>query len=198
VTDRVLPPPPVPSSTALLRKSSTESDFWAGLFLDLCVRVEWLGQALDAVPKEEASAASLVRLRSYAHALEELRHALARVQAHRADPLLKPLFSLEGTLANYLSRLYGWCEEIGTDFERMAVALRRRQPTSIVFSHHAVNTSYATFEALVVSMRHANEVARELHGNADQVVWRAFDERLEELIWATEWVHMTLARRPGE
>jgi hypothetical protein len=195
--DRVLPRPPSPSSAALLRKPSTESDFWAGLFLDLSLRVEWLGQALDAVPKQDASAASLVRLRSYAHAVEELQNALGHVQAHRKDLRLKPLFSLEGPLAGFLSRLYGWCEEIGNDFERMAVALRRREPTSIVFSHHAVNGWFAHFNELIEAMRHATEVARELHAGEDRE-WRDFDEHVEELIWATEWVHMTLARRPGE
>lgn len=195
--DRVLPPPPPPSSRPS-HKPSRETDFWAGLFLDLSVRVEWLGQALDAVPKEDASAPALVRLRSYARALQELHAALERVQAHRADPHLKPLFSLEGALAGFLSRLYGWCEEVGNDFERMAVALRRREPTSIVFSHHAVNGSYAQFNELVASMRHTNDIARELHGLDDVKRWRAFDESLEELIWATEWVHMSLARRPGD
>jgi hypothetical protein len=176
---------------------STESDFWASLFVDLCVRVEWLEQALDAVPKDDASAASLVRMRSYAHALHELHLAVERAQAHRADPRLKPLFSLEGPLAGYLSRLYGWCEEIGNDFERMAVALRRRQPTSIVFSHKAVNDSYAHFEELVSAMRRQYDIAHALHAGADDHAWRTFDERLEELIWSTEWVHMTLARPPG-
>lgn len=195
--DRVLPAPPPPSSRPA-RTSSRESDFWAGLFLDLSVRVEWLGQALDAVPKEDASAPAIVRLRAYARALQELHAALERVQAHRSDPYLKPLFSLEGALAGFLSRLYGWCEEIGDDFERMAVALRRREPTSTVFSHHAVNGSYVQFSALIAAMRHANDIARELHGLEDVQGWRAFDECLEELIWATEWVHMTLARRPGD
>ncbi len=179
-------------------KPSSETDFWAGLFVDLTVRVEWLEQALEAVPKDDASAASLVRMRSYAKALHELRVALERVQAHRADPRVKPLFSLEGSLANYLSRLSGWCEEIGNDFERMAGAMRRREPISIVFSHSSVNDSYASFDALVAAMRAQYEIARDLHAGEDRIAWRAFDERLEELIWACEWVHMTLARAPGE
>lgn len=162
------------------------------------MRVEWLGQALDAVPKEDASAAALVRLRGYARALADLAHAIERVQAHRADPLLKPLFSLEGPLAGYLSRLYGWCDEIGTDFERMAVALRRRQPTSMVFSHKAVNASYAQFDELTAVLRHTNDVARDLHGAKNPSEWRMFEEHLEELIWAGDWVHMALARRPGD
>jgi alpha-L-fucosidase len=200
MADRILPLPPAPrpSEGGFQRKPSAEADFWAGLFLELSVRVEWLGQALDAVPREDAAASALVRLRTYARALEELHQALHRVQAHRADPHLKPLFALDGPLAAYLSRLYGWCEGIGNDFERMAVALRRRQPTSVVFSHQAVNSSYAQFEALVSAMRRANEVAHEKHGVKDQEAWRAFEERLEELIWATEWVHMTLARAPGD
>jgi len=182
----------------MLRIPSTESDFWAGLFLDLRVRVEWLGQSLEAVPREDASAAALVRLRSYARGLEDLQHALAQVQAHRADPHLKALFSLEGPLAGYLSRLYAWCEAIGDDFERMAVALRRRQPTSVVFSHRAVNDSYAQFATLIAAMRAANDAARERRGAAPDPHWLAFEERVEELIWATEWIHMTLARRPGD
>jgi hypothetical protein len=196
--ERITPPLPASSATAALtRKPSTESDFWAGLFLDLCVRVEWLGQALDAVPKADASMEAVVRLRSYARAVSELLQALENVQEHRRKPHLKPLFSLEGSLAGYLSRLYAWCEEIGNDFERMAVALRRRQATTIVFSHRDVNTSYSHFHELIAAMRRANEIARELHGGEDPEAWRALDEHLEELIWATEWLHMTLARPPG-
>ncbi len=175
-----------------MRKVSTESDFWADLFLDLGVRVEWLSQALDAVPKEDASAASVVRLHSYARALTELQASLERVQKQRADPELKPLFALDGPLAGYLSRLYAWCEEIGNDFERMARALRRHEPTSIVFSHRTVDQSYAHFDALMTKMRLADG------SGIDPQKWRAFSEHLEELMWATEWVHLALVRRPGE
>jgi hypothetical protein len=195
MTERILPPPPPPSNPP--RKPSAETDFWAGLFLDLTVRVEWLEQALDAVPREDASAEALVRLRAYSRALAELHKSLESVHRHRAEPSLKPLFVLDGPLAGFLSRLYGWCEEIGNDFERMAVALRNRQPTSIVFSHKAVNKSYADFDKLMAAMRQANDKARERRMVKDRDGWRMFEERLEELIWATEWVHMTLARAPG-
>lgn len=191
--------PPRPKSISQMpRMPSVETDFWAALFLDLSVRVEWLEQAIDAVPKEDASASALVRLKSYQRALHDLRESLSRVQSHRPDPHLKPLFALEGPLAGFLSRLYAWCDEIGDDFERMAVALRRREPTSIVFSHRAVNDSYARFNTIIDAMRKANDVAHEKHGTKDKEAWRAFDEHLEELIWSTEWVHMTLARGPGD
>lgn len=188
-SDHALPAFPRASSA-----TSAESDFWAGLFLDLSVRVEWLGQALDALPKEDVSAAAVGRLRNYAHALSELHASLERVQKHRATPQLKPLFVLDGPLAGYLSRLYAWCEEIGNDFERMAAALRRREPTSIVFSHGKVNKSYAHFEALTEAVRRAHDSAQASEPEA----WRSFSENLEELFWATEWVHLALARRPGE
>jgi hypothetical protein len=196
MTERTVPRPPQSSSKAL-RFASTESDFWAGLFLDLTLSVEWLGQALDAVPTGDASAAALVRLRSYARALEELHRALGHVQAHRPDLQFKPLFTLEGPLAGYLSRLYAWCDEIGKDFERMAAALRRREPTSIVFSHRAVNESYAQFTALIEAMRKGLDDARPTRIEKDAAAWRSFEEHVEELIWATEWLHMTLARAPG-
>jgi hypothetical protein len=184
------PPPSRPSRPT--RTISAETDFWAGLFVDLTVSIEWLGQALDAIPKDDTSAEAVVRLRAYSRALEELRPALARVQAQRADPELKSLFDLGGPLAGFLSRLYAWCGEIGDDFERMAVALRRSEPTHIVFSHKAVNESYAQFDALFGAIRRAHEATPVAGGN------QAFDERLEELIWATEWVHLALARSPGE
>ena len=193
--DRILPLPPPPSSRG--RIPSGEADFWAGLFVDLSVRVEWLTQALDAVPREDASASALVRMRSYERALKELEGAVGRVQGHRKTAQLKPLFSLDGPLAGLLSRLYGWCEEIGSDFESMAVAMRRKLPTSTVFSHRTVNTSYAHFEKLFAAVRAATGAARDREVG-DSAAWRAFDESLEELIWATEWVHMTLARRPGD
>jgi hypothetical protein len=196
MTERNFPRRPQSSSKAL-RIPSTESDFWAGLFLDLGLTVEWLGQALDAVPTGDASATALVRLRSYARALQELHQSLGRVQAHRPDPQFKPVFVLDGPLAAYLSRLYAWCDEIGNDFERMAGALRRREPTSVVFSHRAVNDSYAQFTALIEAMRKGLERAHPAHGEKDPGAWRAFEEHVEELIWATEWLHMTLARAPG-
>ena len=196
MSERIIPRPPQSSSKAL-RIASTEADFWAGLFVDLSVSVEWLGQALDAVPTGDASAAALVRLRSYARALEELRHAIGHVQGHRPDMEFKPLFSLDGPLAGYLSRLYAWCAEIGDDFERMAGALRRREPTSIVFSHRAVNASYAQFTTLIEAMRKGLDAARPTATAKDAAAWRSFEEHVEELIWATEWLHMTLARAPG-
>jgi hypothetical protein len=200
MSERVLPEPPPPSSSALGGRGriSAETDFWAGLFLDLSLRVEWLGQALDAVPKEDASAAAHVRMRSYARAFGELHQAIARVQAHRSEPALKPLFALDGPLAGYLSRLYGWCATIGDDFERMAVALRGHQPTSIVFSHHAVNASFAEFTRWTEAMRRHVAQGRASQAPGEEATWRAFEEHLEEVIWSTEWVHMTIARPPGE
>ncbi len=193
--DRIIPPPPPSSRRGPL---SDEADFWAGLFVDLSVRIEWLTQSLDAIPKEGASAGAVVRLRTYARALHELQVALERVHAHRKNPQLKPLFSLDGPLAGLLSRLYGWCEQIGDDFERMAISMRRKLPTSTVFSHKVVNSSYAHFEGLFAAVRRAAGEATGERSAVDPTACRSLDESVEELIWATEWVHMTLARGPGD
>lgn len=196
-TERILPPAPRPSSP-YNRVPSVEADFWKGLFLDLTVRVEWLQQAIDAVPTNDASASAVVRLRSYAQALQELHTAIDRVQARRPEARLKPLFGLDGPLAAYLSRLYAWCAEIGDDFERMARALRRREAAQLVFSHHAVNRSYAQFDAMTSAIRTNMENAQRAEPDDDQDDWRSFSERVEELIWAVEWVHLALTRPPGE
>lgn len=79
----------------------------------------------------------------------------------------------------------------------MAVALRRHQPTRAVFSHKAVNESYAQFDALIDAVRRGNQPTRAT-SDLPKAKVRAFDERLEELIWATEWIHLALARSPGE
>jgi len=186
--------PPTPSRPT--GKPSAETDFWADLFLDLTVHIEWLDQALDSIPRDDASAETVVRLRGYSRTLAELRLAIEQVQQLRADPELKFLFDLGGPLAGFLSRLYAWCCELGDDFERMAGAVRRGEPTKVIFSHKVVNKSYAQFDELVTAIRRANDVATVASELPDKA--RAFDERLEELIWATEWVHLALARSPGE
>ena len=179
----------------MLRIRSVETEFWSDLFVDLTARVEWLGQAIAAMTTEDAPAAAVVRIQSYAKALHELHEGLRRVHEHRPDPRLKPLFALDGPLAGFLSRLYAWTDEIGDDFERMALAVQKGEPVNVVFSHRAVNDSFAHFTALIAAMRRVTDKAR---ADIDPKVWRAFDEHLEELIWATEWVHMTLARPPGD
>lgn len=86
---------------------------------------------------------------------------------------------------------------IGIDFERTAAALRRGDPISIVFSQHEVNESYAQFGMLTDAVRRTLAGASEQHDTTEPERWWEFTERVEELIWATEWVHLTLARRPG-
>ncbi|MBW2458385.1 MAG: hypothetical protein JRI68_28035 [Deltaproteobacteria bacterium] len=176
-------------------KQSVETDFWAGLFIDLTLRIEWLDQALDAIPRDDASEETVVRLQGYSRALADLRLAIEGVQTQRGDGELKFLFDLAGPLAGFLSRLYAWCGELGDDFERMAGAVRRGEPTNVIFSHKKVNKSYAQFDELIGSVRRANEVARVESDGPDKA--RIFDERWEELVWATEWVHLAMASSPG-
>ena len=181
--------PPAPSSQ---RPPSVERNFFADLLEDLTIRVEWLEQVIDSVPDSGA----LAQLRGWATALKELHRALDHMQKHQRDPRFKRLFALEGPLAAFISRLYSWCEEMSGDFEALAVKLRRNEPVLAVFSHHKVNQSFADFQKLGAALRESLAESRRTDPEA-VASWATFDTDFEELLWATEWMHMSLANRPG-
>jgi hypothetical protein len=183
--------PPAPPSSR--RMPATEATFFDDLFVDLEVRIEWLGQVLDSVPDRESSA--LARLQEYTKALGELRKTLEKLHTHAHDRALAPLFALDGPLAGYLSRLYAWCEEISNDFERLAVGLRRKEAVWSVFSAKMVSGSFSHFDEIAAAVR--KDIARMRAGMPPTDAERAFDAHLEEVLWATEWLHMSLARAPG-
>jgi hypothetical protein len=159
---------------------------------DLTIRVEWLEQVIDSVPDSGA----LGQLRGWAQALKELHRALEHMNQHQRDLRFKKLFALEGPLAAFISRLYAWCGEISTDFEALAVKLRRNEPVLVVFSHHRVNESFADFQKLGAALRESLVDSRRMDPEA-VASWATFDTDFEELLWATEWMHMSLANRPG-
>ncbi len=171
----------------------TEATFFEDLFSDLDVRMEWLKQVLDSVPDRESTA--LARLNEYAKALGELKKALEHLHTHANDKRLVSLFALDGPLAGYLSRLYAWCEEISNDFERLAVGLRRQEAVWTVFSQKMVNTSFEHFDELAAAIK--KDLATVRAGMPPTDDERKFDAHLEEVLWATEWLHMSLARAPG-
>jgi len=170
---------------------STEKNFFADLVKDLALRTEWLEQVIESVPDSGA----LTQLRGWAKALSELHTAIVHVQAHLHDPHFGRLFAIEGPLAAFLSRLFAWCEEITLDFEALAVKLRRGEPVLAVFSHHAVSESFAHFQELDAALRASLADSRPATAET-QAAWSTFDRDFEELIWATEWLHMSLATPP--
>lgn len=174
------------------RTLSTERSFFRDLVEDLTLRVEWLEQVIESVPDSGA----LSQLRGWAKALRELHTSMAHLQAHLGDPRFARLFAIEGPLAAFLSRLFAWCEEITEDFEALAIKLRKGEPVLAVFSHHAVNDSFEHFQELAVSLRKALAESRPTSGEG-QPSWETFDADFEELLWATEWLHMSLASKPG-
>jgi hypothetical protein len=184
---RLIPGPP-PSK----RTMSTERNFFRDLVDDLALRIEWLEQVIDSVPDSGA----LAQLRGWAKALGELHKSIVHVQERLSDPRFARLFAIDGALAAFLSRLFAWCEEITRDFEVLAVKLRRNEPVLAVFSHHAVSESFAHFQELGTALRASLAEARPATPDA-QSAWSTFDADFEELFWATEWLHMSLASRPG-
>jgi hypothetical protein len=183
-------PPSAPPPSK--RTMSTERNFFHDLVDDLALRIEWLEQVIDSVPDSGA----LAQLRGWAKAMGELHTAIVHVQARLSDARFARLFVIEGPLAAFLSRLFAWCEEMTADFEALAVKLRRNEPVLAVFGHHAVNESFAHFQELGATLRTSLEVARPSTPEA-QAAWSTFDADFEELLWATEWLHMSLASKPG-
>jgi hypothetical protein len=181
--------PPAPPSKRTL---STETNFFSDLVDDLTVRIEWLEQVIESVPDSGA----LTQLRGWAKALRELHTSIVHVQARIGDPQFARLFVIEGPLAAFLSRLFAWCEEISKDFEALAVKLRKAEPVLALFSHRAVNESFQHFQLLGTTLRAALIESRPATTDA-QAAWTTFDHDFEELLWATEWLHMSLANKPG-
>jgi hypothetical protein len=183
----VIPPPP-PSR----RTPPSDGAFFNDLLIDLTVRVEWLEQVVAGVPQSQASE----QLKGWSKALSDLRTSIAHTQAHREEPRFKQLFALDGPLAAFLSRLYAWCEEISEDFEALAVKLRRGEPVLALFAQKSVNASFAEFQELSDALRASLAISRPMTAEA-RAAWATFDSDFEELLWATEWLHLSLASKPG-
>jgi hypothetical protein len=184
---RMIPPPP-----SSRRTPPTEGTFFRDLFGDLAVHIDWLEQVIEGVPESGASE----QLRGWAKALRDLQRALENVQAHLFDKQFAKLFELDAPLAAFLSRLYAWCEEISGDFEELAGKLRRGEPVLGLFSRKAVNDSFAHFQQLSEALRESLSESRPMTPET-QAAWKTFDTDFEELLWATEWLHMSLAAAPG-
>jgi hypothetical protein len=185
---RLIPAPP-----SSRRTLSTERNFFLDLVDDLAVRLEWLEQVIDSVPDSGA----LGQLRGWAKAMRDLHRSITHVQAHLGDPRFARLFVIDGPLAAFLSRLFAWCDEITVDFEALAVKLRKGEPVLAVFSHKVVSDSYAHFQELEAALRTSLAALRPTLPDV-QTAWQTFDADFEEMLWATEWIHMSLANRPGD
>jgi hypothetical protein len=181
--------PPPPSSR---RTPPTEATFFLDLFADLDTRIEWLEQVIDSVPESGAGS----QLRGWAKALRDLHDGIDKVQAHLHDRRFARLFALDAPLAAFLSRLYAWCEEISEDFEELAIKLRRNEPVLALFSHRKVSASFAHFQELTQALRESLAESRPMTPET-VAAWQTFDADFEELLWATEWLHMSLAAKPG-
>lgn len=110
---------------------------------------------------------ALARLRSLVRALGEIQSAIAHVEQRSM------------LVDAFIEPLRSSCDRIAGELESMAGSLRRGQPTSIVFSHEVVNRSYARFARLM------EPIQRNAH------------EGLDELFWATEWLHVSLGHLSG-
>jgi hypothetical protein len=185
--------PPPPSSKRTL---PSEETFFHDLLSDLHIQIDWLEQVVATVEEPAASSTAIEQVRGWAKALRDLHGSIAKVQAHLDDPRFAALFDFDGPLAAFLSRLFGWCEEVTKDFEALAVKLRKNEPVLAVFEQRKVNKSFSEFEILSQRLRESLAVSRPMTPDA-QAAWKTFDADFEELLWATEWLHLSLAKAPG-
>jgi len=186
---------PPPSSRRI--PESAGSTFFHDSLHDLAVQNEWLEQVLDGVPEPQASSDACAMLRGWAKTLAQLQASVAHFQQHARDKRFARLFAAGAPLTAYLARLYAWCAQLTVDFEAVAAKLRRNEPILGLLRQKDVNDSFAIFQELGEPLRESFVESRPMTLES-QAAWRGFDEDLEELIWATEWMHMNLARSPGD
>lgn len=191
-----LPPVSVPPPPSSKRTLPSEKTFFWDLLSDLSVQIEWLEQVIAGVKEPAASSTAIEQVRGWANALRDLHGSIDRVQAHIDDPRFAKLFAFDGPLAAFLSRLFAWCEEISKDFEQTAVKLRRNEPVLAVFQQRAVNESLAEFQQLSQRLRESLVASRPMTPES-VAAWKTFDSDFEELLWATEWLHLSLSKTPG-
>jgi hypothetical protein len=160
---------------------------------DLDVRLEWLEQAIEGISVSWGRA----QLRTWAGGLREVHRCIARAWTHTRDPRFAHVFDRRGALAAFLDALFEWCGAVIADVEAMAVKLRGGRPLLGVFPFKAVSDSYVRFQRLEVAARAALAAQAPVLREA-RSAWKVLDSDLEEMFWATEWLHMSLAARPGQ
>jgi len=171
--------------------------YFCGLLHDFAIRIEWFEQALDGIPEPQASSGAAALLRSWAKALNELLGAVAKLQEHLHDRRFAKLFELGRPLAAYLGHVYASCGQMTIGFEALAVKLRRSEPVLGLFLRKDVNDSFQRFHSLREPLYHALFESRPITPESREG-WHAFNQDLEELIWATDWLHVNLARGPAK
>jgi hypothetical protein len=171
--------------------------YFCGLLHDFAIRIEWFEQALDGIPEPQASSGAAGLLRNWAKALDELLGAVAKLQEHLHDRRFAKLFELDRPLAAYLGHVYAWCGEMTLGFEALAVRLRRSEPVLGLLLRKDVNDSFQRFHSLVEPLCHALFESRPMTPDSREA-WHTFDQDLEEVIWATDWLHVNLARGPAK
>lgn len=155
---------------------------------ELGIAIEWIEQAVEGLPDSWGRA----RLQGWTHGLRDLQERIARVMGHASDLRFARLFAPDGAAANFLAQLLAWCQEISRQFDELATKLRRGQPALAVFPFKVVSDSYVRFQRLETVVR-ASIAGLRPAAYAAEAPWHRFDADFEELVWSTEWLHMSLA-----
>src|SRR5262249_54068488 len=155
---------------------------------------EWLEQVLESVPVEH-HAAVLGTMFSQVDELRAVQGAVTSVCAIGADPALAPLFAPRTPLYMHLVDVCAWIRTRCQSLEEIATGLRRGKPVRSIFLARTINASHANLDGQTPAIRdHVLDVAC----HAGSKVVAPLDVALEELFWATSWLHLSLTKNFGE
>ena len=156
------------------------------------IAIEWLEQGLTTLSIEE-HAAVVHTITGLLGEVRDVHAAAARVRRH--EDAIARIFQVGSPLHAHLADLYAWSEGICGALDEIAVAVRRGEPVRTIFLHRSINASYTRLEG---ELRAALAELSAGTNGADASAARALDADLEELLWATTWLHLSLTKGFGE
>jgi hypothetical protein len=192
---------PFPLVRRRLHRAAPLSLDEAAFLEDLVVDVERRGAGLrddvDALPDPQVFSGVASQVRIWLDAVEDLGDAARAVLQRVRDPDLARLFALDGALATLLSRAQVWCAETGLGLGRVVARLRRCEPVLCVGPYPGLDASLVSFVEVGDQIRRAVALEGAVLGAGGALDgWPAFDREVELLLWATEWLHLSLASEP--
>jgi hypothetical protein len=169
-----------------------EALFLEDLVADLAVRAARLRHAVDGLPPPQVSSDVANQVRFWLDALQDLANAAQAVVAHVDDRPFARFFTLDGALATLLSRLHAWCAETGGALQRVLTRLRQAEPVLRAGPYPGLDASLASFEQIGERLRRSMQDVDPAAGEVRDA-WPTIEQDVEQLIWTTEWLHLSLA-----
>jgi hypothetical protein len=166
--------------------------------LDECIaslgeRIARLERRLDDIPEPAASLGAAARLRLWLSGIHDVYVASARLREYLHDYRCAPFFQLDGPLTTVVRAIFAWCDHVASEIEEFSRKLRRRVPVLALFPEAAVSLSLVRIER---TADHARAALRAAPPSVQPLACK-LEADFDELLWATEWLHLSLGKKPG-